>query len=156
VSDRYTSVAELPKPKSAPAMFGTEIWLKLTETPPEWADRLLQVTLFAWDTNRNSWETEPIAISDRGVSGKGKLWQHNLALLAEKRSVRAKEWSEAKPSLSAGRYLLKVHVDVKERLKSDWNATLADAEFVGEAVIETKWPRGYSKMTVVEATRLRR
>ena len=52
--------------------------------------------------------------------------------------------------------LLKVHVDVKERLKVDWNAMLADTEFVGEAVIETKWPRGYSKMTVVEATRLRR
>ena len=156
VNDRYTSVAELPRPKSAPAMFGTEIWLKLTETPPEWADRLLQVTLFAWDTNRNSWETEPIAISDRGVSGKGKLWQHSLALLAQKDSERAKQWTDSKPSLPAGRYLLKVHVDVKERLKSDWNATLADTEFVGEAVIETKWSRGYSKMTVIEATRLRR
>ena len=42
------------------------------------------------------------------------------------------------------------------RRSGDWNATLADAEFVGEAVIETKWPKGYSKMMVVEATRLRR
>ncbi len=54
-------------------MFGTEIWLKLNNTPPEWADRLLQVTLFAWDKAKNTWESEPIAISDRGVWGKGKL-----------------------------------------------------------------------------------
>jgi len=156
VSDRYASAAELPKPKAGPALFSTETWLKLTDTPPEWADRLLQVTLFAWDTNRRSWETEPIAISDRGVWGKGKLWQHNLALLAQRNSERAKQWTERKPSLPAGRYLLKVHVDVKERLKSDWNSTLGDAEFVGETIVESNWPKGYGKMTVVEASQVRR
>lgn len=156
VSDRYASAADLPKPKTAPQMFGTEIWLKLTNTPPEWADKLLQVTLFAWNPNKDSWESEPIAISDRGVWGKGKLWQHNLALLAEKDSARAKEWREGKPALSAGRYLLKVHVDAKERLKSDWNGILGDAEFVGETVVESKWPKGYGRMTTLEASQLRR
>lgn len=156
VNDRYASASDLPKPKTAPLMFGTEIWLKLTNTPPEWADKLLQATLFAWNADKNSWESEPIAISDRGVWGKGKLWQHNLALLAEKDSARAKAWSEGKPALSAGRYLLKVHVDAKERLKSDWNATLGDGEFVGETVVESKWPRGYGRMTTLEAGQLRR
>ena len=56
--------------------------------------------------------------------------------------------------LPPGRYLLKVHVDVKERLKSDWNSTLGETEFVGEAVIESKWPKGYGKLTVVEASQL--
>jgi hypothetical protein len=154
VNDRYASAAELPKPKSGPAMFGTEIWLKLNNTPPEWADRLLQVTLFAWDQAKNTWEFEPIAISDRGVWGKGKLWQHNLALLAQKDSERARRWSRAAPSLPAGRYVLKVHVDVEERLKSDWNSTLGDTEFIGETVIESKWAKGYGKMTVVEAGQL--
>jgi hypothetical protein len=155
VNDRYAGVRELPKPKSGPQMFGTEIWLKINNTPPEWADKLLQVMVFAWDTNTSSWESEPIAISDRGVWGKGKLWQHNLALLAERDSARAKEWSAAKPSLSGGHYLLKVHVDAKERLKSDWNATLSDSEFVGEAVIESRWPKGYGRMTIVESSQLR-
>ncbi len=156
VSDRYASVAELPKPKSGPAMFGTEIWLKFNNTPPEWGERLLQVTLFAWDKTKNAWESEPIAMSDRGVSGKGKLWQHSLALLATKNSERARQWSQTPASLPAGRYLLKVHVDVKERLKSDWNATLGDTEFIGETILETKWPKGYGKMTVVEASQIRR
>jgi hypothetical protein len=156
VNDGYASAAELPRPKTGPAMFGTEIWLKIVNTPPEWADRLLQVTLFAWDKDKSAWESEAIAISDRGVSGKGKLWQHNLALLAVRDSARAKEWRDAKPSLSASRYLLKVHVDAKERLKSDWNSTLGDTELVGETVIESKWPAGYGKMTVIEASQLQR
>ncbi len=156
VNDRYASAADLPGSKPAPAMFGTDIWLKLNNTPPQWADRLLQVSLFAWDRANNKWETRPIAISDRGVWGKGKLWQHNLALLADKDSERAKLWSRTEAGLPAGKYLLKVHVDGAGRLKSDWNATLGEAELIGEAAIESAWPKGYGKMTVVEAGRLRR
>jgi len=156
VSDRYASAAELPGPKPASAMFGTDIWLKLNNTPPQWADRLLQVSLFAWDRGSNAWETKPIATSDRGVWGKGKLWQHNLALLADKDSERARLWGRTEAGLPAGKYLLKVHVDVAGRLKSDWNASLGEAELIGEAAIESAWPKGYGKMTVVEAGRLRR
>lgn len=114
-------------------------------------DRLLQVTLFAWDRASNAWDSQPIAISDRGVSGKAKVWQHNLGLLADKDSERAGLWSRSGAGLPAGKYLLKVHVDVAGRLKSDWNATLGEAEAVGEAVVESGWPKGYGKMTVVEA-----
>ena len=156
VTDRYASAADLPNRNPAPAMFGTEIWLKLSNTPPEWADRLLQVTLFAWNRDSNAWESKPIAISDRGVSGKAKVWQHSLGLLADKDSERARLWSGAGAGLPAGKYLLKVHVDVAGRLKSDWNATLGEAEMVGEATVESGWPKGYGKMTIVEAGRLRR
>jgi hypothetical protein len=155
VKDQYTSATELPKSRSGPALFGTEIWLKLNNTPPEWADKLLQVTLYAWDTAQSSWESKPIAISDRGVWGKGKLWQHNLVLLADKDSERWKRWKESRPSLSPGRYLLKVHVDAKERLNSDWNASLGEAELAGETVIESEWPTGYDNMTALEAVELR-
>jgi len=156
VGDRYTKSAELPKPVAGPMMFGTEIWLKLTNTPPEWAERLLQVTLYAWDNDKNAWEKDPIAISDRAVWGKGKLWQHSLALLSIKGSAREKMWAQTKPSLPAGRYRLKVHVDTNERLKSDWNATLSEAECVGETIIESEWPKGYGQMTVVETSTLHR
>src|SRR5262249_2503928 len=84
--DRYTSAGELPNTQGQPERFGTDIWLKLNNTPPEWGDKLLQVSLFAWDAERNRWEDRPIAESDRGVWGKGKLWQHNLTLLAVKGS----------------------------------------------------------------------
>jgi hypothetical protein len=80
VNDRYATAASLPKAKTADATFGTEIWFKITETPPEWAEKRLQVNVHAWDATKNSWEPEPIATPDRGVWGKGKLWQHSLVL----------------------------------------------------------------------------
>ena len=49
-----------------------------------------------------------------------------------------------------------MHVDTKERLNSDWNASLGEAELAGETVIESEWPTGYDNMTVLEAVELRR
>ena len=71
---------------------------------------------------------------------------HNLALSAAKDSERAKQWSK-KPSLPAGRYLVKVYVDANERLKPEWQSALGESEFVGETILETKWPSGYGRMT---------
>ncbi len=155
VNDQYSTASDLPKIKPAPILVGTDIWLQIKETPPEWADKLLQVSLYAWDKDRGFWGTEPIAISDRAVYGKGKLWQHSLIFLTSQGSDRAREWSR-KPSLPSGRYLLKVHVDANERLKSDWTATLGEAEFVGETVLQSAWPKGYGQMTVVATSQLRR
>lgn len=71
-------------------------------------------------------------------------------------SAPAHQWSQTPASLPAGRNLRKVHVDVKERLRADWNAPLPDTEFAGETVVESKWLKGYGKMTVVEASQIRR
>jgi hypothetical protein len=147
---------DLPKPKVGPRTFGSDIWLKLPGTPAEWADRLLQVTVFAWDREKNAWDTAPIAISDRAVWGEGKLWQHNLILLAAADSPRERSWQTGKALLVPGRYLIKVHVDFKGRLKRDWNSELGESEYVGKAEIETRWPEGYGNMTVLAPAKLRR
>ena len=31
-------------------------WLKLTDTPPAWGDKLLQVDVYAWDEQAKAWE----------------------------------------------------------------------------------------------------
>jgi len=154
VKDRYATAASLPSPKIALATFGTEIWFKITETPPEWEERLVQVNVHAWNAASNSWEAEPIATSDRAVWGKAKLWQHTLVLMAVKDSERAKQWSASKPSLPPGRYLIKTYVDAHERLKREWQSALGESEYVGEAVVETKWPSGYDRMTSIQAKQL--
>jgi hypothetical protein len=156
ITDRYASAAELPSNEGHPRVFGTDIWFNLNNTPAEWGDRLLQVTLFAWDTARNAWEEEPIATTDRMVWGKGRLWQHNLFLLARPGSDRMKSWSESKPSLAAGRYLFKVHVDRSDKLRSDWQHVLGSDDFAGQAVVESTWPEGYGKMTKVNAGTVQR
>jgi hypothetical protein len=117
---------------------------------------LLQVTLYAWDAGAKRWEVEPIATSDRGVWGEGKLWQHNLTLQAAAGSERAKAWQRGRPGLPRGRYLIKVHVDAKDALAKDWQAMMGDADFVGQAEVESRWEAGYGSMTVVEASGVRR
>lgn len=149
--NRYTQAADLPRSQQTPAAFPSEIWLKLVDTPPEWAERLLQVTVFAWDAASGSWEAEPIAVSDRPVWGKGKLWQHNLLLLAGAGTERARGWAKTGARLDGGRYLIRVHVDRTGRLAAEWEAPMSDVDLVGSSVVESKWPAGYGAMTVVDA-----
>jgi hypothetical protein len=153
--DRYVRAADLPK-ENGPLTFGSDLWLKLSDTPPAWGDKLLQVTVYAWDREKQAWEGAPIATSDRPVWGGGKLWQHTLTLLAAPDSRRAAEWAKGQPTLPPGRYLVKVHVDRDARLAKDWKAALGDGDFAGEAAFEARWGEGYAQMTVVSAASVKK
>jgi hypothetical protein len=157
ITNQYADAASLPKAGDDPAQFGSDIWLKLADTPPAWGDKLLEVKVFAWDAAKKTWEAEPIATSDRAVWGQGKLWQHILTLLASRGSERAVTWNKAgKPSLPRGRYLVKVYVDESGRLAKDWQAVLSQDDYVGQLEIQSGWPEGYGQMTAADAIKVRR
>jgi len=153
VADRYASAADLPDEPPATKSFPSDIWLKLENTPPAWEDRLLQVDVYAWNARRKAWEPQPVATSDRMVFGKGRLWQHTLLLLAEPGSARARAFTR-QARLPAGKYLLRVYVDVQGRMQQDWQRTWTPEDLAGEADVETTWPAGYGAMTVVDASRV--
>ncbi len=155
VTGAYSKADELPKtPKQV--QFGTQSWLKIQNTPPAWADKYVAVTLFAWNAKDGKWDAEPIATTDRKVWGGGKLWQHNLTLLTTPGSADAKRWKASRPELSPGKYLMKVYLDADDKLAKDWKAELSEAEYVGQAVVESKWPTGYGNMTVVDAAKVKK
>jgi hypothetical protein len=156
VKDEYEKASDLPKVKDGAVGFGTDTWLKLTNTPADWGDKLLQVSVYAQDAKTKKWEAQPIATSDRVVWGKGKLWQHTLTLLAAKGSDRAAVWGKGGPSLPPGRYLVKVHVDKDGRLKKDWKAALTADDFVGEAEVRSDWRPGYGSMTGLDAAKVKK
>src|SRR5262249_54094488 len=156
VGGRYKREADLPAKDSGPERFGTEVWLKLDQTPPAWGDKLLRVSVYAWDAKAKAWEKEPVGVSDRRVWDKGRLWQHNLILLAAPGSERAAAWRRGRPALPPGRYLIKVHVDLKSRLAKDWKADLGPDDYAGQAEVTSRWPEGYGRMTVVKADRVKK
>jgi hypothetical protein len=155
VRDEYAKADDLPK-SDGPERFGTDAWLKISNTPPAWADRLVQVNVYAWDADKRDWRSEPIASTDRVVWGKGTLWQHNLTLLAAKGSEQAKAWGASKPTLPSGKYLIKVYVDVTDRPMKDWQAVLGPDDYAGSTEAESSWPEGYGKMTEVDAGKIRK
>jgi len=152
---KYAAAKDLPA-DAGPERFGTDLWLKLTDCPPAWGDKFLQARVFAWDDALKAWGDAPVAVSDRVVSGKGRLWQHNLTLLAAKDSDRAKAWRAGGPALLDGRYLLKVYLDAGGKLTRDWQATLGDDEFVGQVEFAARWRGGYGAMTAVDAGQVRK
>jgi hypothetical protein len=153
---KYAAASDLPPADVGPERFGTDLWLKLTNCPPEWGDKFLQVRVFAWDAGRKAWEKTPVAVSDRMVFGKGKLWQHNLTLLAPKGSDQAKVWRAGKPSLPEGKYLLRVYLDGESKLLKDWKAILDDTDFAGLVEFPARWREGYGAMTAVDAGKVRK
>ncbi len=150
--DKYAAAKDLPV-ETGPERFGTDVWLKLTDCPPAWGDKLLQVRVFAWDDARKAWEADPVAVSDRVVFGKGKLWQHNLTLLSANGSERVKAWRVGKPSLPEGKYLVKVYLDADGRLGKDWKAQLGEADFAGQDEFRARWREGYGSMSEADAGR---
>lgn len=153
---KYAKAADLPKVEKSPLQFGTEAWLKLSDTPPAWGDKLLQVDVYAWDDKAGQWETTPVATTDRKVWGKGKLFQHTITLLAEPGSTRAGAFAK-RPSLPPGRYLLKVYVDADDRLAKDWKAKLGESDFVGQVEVpRAAWKEGYGQMTVAEGSKVKK
>ena len=103
-----------------------------------------------------AWESAPVATSDRKVWGKGKLWQHNLTLLAAAGSRRAEAWKKGRPALPAGPYLVKVYVDATGKLAKDWKVPLTSEDFAGQAEFRANWREGYGGLTAIDARKVRR
>ena len=154
--DRYSRAAELPDSELKSAQFGSDLWLKISDCPPAWGEKFLQVRLYAWDEANTRWETSPIAISDRIVSGKAKLWQHTLTLLTIPDSERSKSWHKDTPTLQQGKYRLDIYVDQAGRLVKDWKATLGKDDLVGQTEFRANWQPGYGSMTSVDARKVKK
>ena len=51
--------------------------------------------------------------------------------------------------LPSGRYLVKLYIDQTGKLQKDFRAELGEQDFVGQVEVESEWPTGYGRMTVV-------
>lgn len=144
VHGRYSEPAQLPTPSDEVSIV-TDIWLKVQDVPAEYDKMLLQADLYRW--TGDSWSEHRVATSDRPVFGGGNLWQHSLSLIAPRGSAWANDMQQKR--LPPGQYLVKLYLDRDSKLQQDYQATLGAADFVGQVEVESQWPAGYGKMTVV-------
>jgi hypothetical protein len=114
--------------------------------PAEFDKKLLHVDIYKRDGS--DWSSARWATADRLVAGDRKLWQQHLTLTAPRASPQADELRRTQ-TLPLGEYLLKVYVDQRDKLQADYTAELGEAEFIGQATVNTPWPPGYGRMTTV-------
>jgi hypothetical protein len=152
-ADAYRAPADLP---AAPALehFGSELWLKVDHAPAAWNDQVAQIRVFAFDPAANTWEKEPLALSDRRIATANgdTFWQHSLILQAPANSDRAKRFA-ATPVLPPGRYLVKIYLDKNNKRAKDWHADLTEADLAAQTEYNGPWANGYGKMTIVNAAK---
>jgi mono/diheme cytochrome c family protein len=144
VGGKYTAADQLPD-RSREVSFVSDIWLKIEGVPAKYDQMLLQADLYR--QTDSGWTEFRVATSDRPVFGKGNLWQHSLSLTAP----RGSQWAEQiqTTQLPAGRYRVKLYIDQSSKLQSDFTAELGEDDWVGQVEVESRWPAGYGKMTVV-------
>ena len=145
VHGRYSSADQLPEPSPEQSVV-TDIWLKIEGVPAKYDKKLLQVDLYRW--KENGWSKDRVATSDRPIFGGGNLWQHSLSVTAPRDAKEAQQLN--KQQLQPGRYLAKLYIDQEGKLESDFRYELGEDEFVGQIELESQWPAGYGKMTIVQ------
>lgn len=145
VNERYAKVEDLPKPSEEVSLV-TDIWLKIEDVPSHFDQKLLQVDLYEWQND--AWSQSRVATSDRLVFGGGNLWQHSLSLTAPRGSQLEKQMNSKR--LPQGRYLVKIFIDTTGKLKSSPQTNLSQADLVGQVEVESSWPAGYGRMTVIK------
>ena len=145
VQGEYSEVGQLPEPGDE-LSWVTDIWLKIEGVPAEYDKMLLQADLYR--RTDSGWSEVRLASSDRPVFGGGNLWQHSLSLTAPRGSQQAKELESGK--LPPGKYLIKIYLDQKGKLQEDFKAELGEAELIGGVEVESQWPAGYGKMTIIQ------
>jgi len=146
VNGKYNKPSQLPKPKSEFTL-ASESWFKLIGIPAKYDKMLLQVDLYRKEGQR--WSKTRWATADRPVFGPKGLWQQSLSLCGPAGSERAQRFRKIH-RLPPGQYRVKIYIDQAGKLKDNYQAVLSEKEFIGEVVLESKWPAGYQRMTVAK------
>lgn len=65
---------------------------------------------------------------------------------------RDSKWADqiGSEQLPPGRYLVKLYIDQEGKLQRNFTAQLDEDDLVGAVEVESRWPAGYGKTTVVQ------
>ncbi len=149
VNEKYLRKEQLPTPSDEVAALSGQ-HLRITNLPASQGKKLLRVDVFAW-TDRG-WSAKPAATAENPINGAKGLWQSMIATLAPRGSQRAKQMREGKTApLPAGKYLVRIFIDRRDKAKHDRDYQMGPEDFYGEVEIDGRWPAGYQPPKIIEA-----
>lgn len=149
VRDEYSTAGDLPLDNWHP----TNQVLRLADAPENWAAFTgVQLLVYAWDSGNNAWSATPAAFTQGPVSPRHMV-NGSLFLLGAK---ERKSDVNSQGSLTPGKYLIKVYVDLQNRLAADPSLFLGKNEFFGQAEIEAQWLDGFQKAEMLSAKLLKK
>lgn len=144
INDGYSSSDQLPK-ASAIRMHATENFLRLTNLPDLWADKLMRVDLFGAEDD--GWSKHRIATAESWVNGEQSVWQGIMSTISSRDQHPPKKLTE-------GRYQAKLYVDQMDRMKADPDATFQESDFVGSLQFDGAWNLGWREPKIIDSRQI--
>ena len=148
VGGKYQSVEELPRDNWYPSKH----MVMIEDVPKEWPDQVrVQLLVHAWDDQRSAWQAEPIAFTQNSLNPKRRV-AGALFLLRPPGAERP--WQSEEETLPGGKYLLKVYLDSKQRLKSQPTVMLGESDFYGQTIVVGPWTKTFRQARKIAGNQL--
>lgn len=147
VSQGYKNEKQLPEPSKEVAML-TGQHLRVVDLPSSFGRKLLRADIYRMTDS--GWSESRWATAENPIVGKRKMWQSMVVAVAPRDSKRAKEMKPNTP-LPAGRYLIKIYIDRKDKTKDDRDYVLGKTEFYGQVETQGEWKAGYQPPKTIHA-----
>jgi len=148
VEGKYKSAKELPTPISERTQ-PTEYFLRLTNLPDDWSEKLLRVDLYT--KSEDGSPQNRVATADGPVNGKQHQWQSPLWTVQSNNVTRIE-------SLASGNYVARISVDHSHRMSADPQTDFLETDLSAHASVTGPWQLGWKEPMVVdrlEITRLK-
>jgi len=148
VEGKYKSSKELPTPISERTQ-PTEYFLRLTNLPDDWSEKLLRVDLYT--KSEDGSRQIRVATADGPVNGKQHQWQSPLWTVQSGKETPI-------DSLANGNYVAKISVDHRHRMSTDPQADFLETDQSAHASVSGPWQLGWKEPMIVdrlEITRLK-
>jgi hypothetical protein len=131
----------------------TEQQLRLTGLPTQFADAVLQVDLYRWNPQKQTWSEDRWATAYNSIHAAKQIWQSPISVVVPIDSPRRDELRD-QPRLPEGTYLVRLYL-IRGQADPAGRAAV-EPEPIGHVEINGVWPPGYQPPRIVDFANVRR
>lgn len=151
VKGTYRSARDLPAPPKQ-ALVNMNSILVVNDGLNSWANRLLRVDIYPWDSDRGAWAQQPAGTGERLVyaENNGHMNSTNLIMFLIVPAGKEQEAPQRLARLEPGRYLLKYYCDTTGKLDRNYTVPTDSPDFYqGQQEVKASWNGGWTSPMMV-------